>query len=299
MTSRHYNLPSLSALAAFEVAARHLSFKNAANELNVTPGAVSHQVKALEHELNSTLFHRQHRGVELTQTGNELFISLQQSFSNISVTLDQIRQPNTDDAVTIGATSAVSSLWLTGALVEFWKKNPNITVNQNVSDNVFLEQNRPDLIIQYGANTDKTLQHHVFYRDELIAVCSPKLADDRHHISLEALANQPLILLQSNVLNWTTWQNWFSALGYDGDIQKGFSVNNYTIALQAAQDDRGIVLGWKRLIRPLLSAGKLVQIGTHSIDAPNQFYIISNTDTQISTNTKLLRDWLIDYVTKS
>jgi LysR family glycine cleavage system transcriptional activator len=298
MTSRHYNLPSLSALAAFEAAARHLSFKNAANELNVTPGAVSHQVKALEHELNSALFHRQHRGVELTQTGKDLFITLQQSFSNISVTLDKIRQPSTQNAVTIGATSAVSSLWLTGALIEFWKKNPDITVDQNVSDTVFVEPNKPDLVIQYGANTDKRLNHHVFYRDELIAVCSPKLASDLQHITLKALAEQPLVHLQSSVINWTTWQSWFCALGYDGDIQKGFSVNNYTIALQAAQDDGGIVLGWKRLIRPLLTDGRLVQIGNYSIKAPNQFYIISKTDTQISADTKLLRDWLINYVTK-
>ncbi|MFD1378076.1 LysR family transcriptional regulator [Fodinicurvata halophila] len=90
MSRRVYDLPPLTALAAFETAARHLSFKNAAVELNVTPGAVSHQIRALEEELGASLFVRRHRGVDLTEEGDRLFSTLAESFVRISQRLREI-----------------------------------------------------------------------------------------------------------------------------------------------------------------------------------------------------------------
>lgn len=130
MARRYYNLPPLNTLASFECAARNLSIKDAAQELNVTPGAVSHQIKALEGELGTALFERKHRGIGLTENGQRLFASLQRSFSDVSSTLSHVRRTSFDLSVTIAATTAVSSLWLTPRLSRFWKEHGNIPVNQ-------------------------------------------------------------------------------------------------------------------------------------------------------------------------
>lgn len=110
MARSYYNLPSLTTLAAFETAARKLSFKKAAQELNVTPGAVSHQIKALEAEVGGRLFERKHHGVELTQTGEELHAVLHLTFSEISRVLVRIRKPQDDMSVSISSTTAVSTV---------------------------------------------------------------------------------------------------------------------------------------------------------------------------------------------
>src|SRR5690554_3383497 len=103
----------MSALVAFEAAARHVGFKAAARELNVTPAAISHQVKALETELRCQLFHRNHRGVELTETGAYLLVALQRGFEAMGDAVDQLRRRSNRASVTIAVTTAVSSLWLT------------------------------------------------------------------------------------------------------------------------------------------------------------------------------------------
>ena len=134
MTRRHYSLPPLTTLSSFEAAARKLSFKDAATELNVTPGAVSHQIKALEGELGVALFDRKHRGVDLTPHGLKLFHSLERSFLDISRVLAQIQRSAEDTSVSVAATTAVSSLWLTPRITRFWKEHGNVAVNQVVSD---------------------------------------------------------------------------------------------------------------------------------------------------------------------
>ncbi|MEJ2023226.1 MAG: LysR family transcriptional regulator [Maritimibacter sp.] len=124
----------MSALIAFEAAARCEGFKAAAQELNVTPAAISHQVKALEAELSCALFQRHHRGVDLTETGAYLLVALQRGFEGIDEAVDQLRRRSNRASVTIRLTTAVSSLWLTPKLAQFWKSHADISLAQVVSD---------------------------------------------------------------------------------------------------------------------------------------------------------------------
>ncbi len=116
MSRLNYKLPPMTMLVAFESAAWLTSFKRAASELGVTPRAVSHQIKALEKEIGTTLFFRRHRGVELTTCGLELFSSLENAFTEIGSTLQHIRSQTLNKPVIVGSTTAVSSLWITPAL---------------------------------------------------------------------------------------------------------------------------------------------------------------------------------------
>ncbi|MCR9138289.1 MAG: LysR substrate-binding domain-containing protein [Alphaproteobacteria bacterium] len=296
MARKHYNLPPLTTLASFEAAARHLSFKDAAGELNVTPGAVSHQIKALEKEIGVGLFVRRHRGVALTDQGQALFTVLQGSFGKISATLTRLRRSSDDAAVTIAASTAVSSLWLTPRLTSFWKSHGSIPVNQQVSDRTEYNSPYADLQIRYGdIDADEAVKFPLF-RDVLIPVCSPNFAAAHREAGLEALARMPLIHPDADNTSWTTWHAWFTALGYRGEIAKGLQVNNYTIALQAARDDVGVVLGWQRLVKPYLERQVLVPLGTNRLPAPASFYIVSEPDELISANARTVRDWLLENV---
>ncbi|MDC0659927.1 LysR substrate-binding domain-containing protein [Leisingera sp. SS27] len=299
MSRRHYNLPPLTTLAAFEAAARHLSFKNAAQELSVTPGAVSHQVKALEAELQAPLFQRKHRGVELTEEGEALFEALATSFSKISLSLKTIRDRQTGDTVTIGSTSAVASLWLSPTVVRFWREHPDVNVNQIVNDRPLRGIPDVDFYIRYGRERDARVEQTELYRDHLVPVGNTELADKLTGCPLEELAHQRLLHLESDDKSWTTWADWFQQLGYDGPIAPGVRVNNYAVALQAAQDGVGLVLGWQRLLHPLLTSGQLVPIGPHVLAAPHGFHLVGRPDADLSESARLLRNWVIDEVNRS
>ena len=296
MARRYYSLPPLTTLAAFEAAARHLSFKEAAQELSVTPGAVSHQIKALEGDLGAALFRRGHRNVELTQDGEALFEALASSFAKVSQCLQTIRARRSGDVVTIGSTSAVAALWLSPSVIRFWRRFPNISVNQVVQDRLARSTSELDLFIRYGPEPDPNFEQIELYRDQLVPVASPGLVETLESSDLRHLANQRLIHLDAEDRSWTTWDDWFRKLNYSGPISAGVHVNNYSVALQVAQDGAGVALGWKRLVGPVIRSGHLVTIGRHSLEAPLSFYIVCRPDAEMTAAARKLRDWIIDEI---
>ena len=295
MVRRYYDLPSLNSLAAFETAARNLSFKIAARELNVTPGAVSHQIKALESELDVTLFQRKHRGVVLTEPGVMLLEVLGRSFNEISTVLSYLRRSQSDPSVSISATSAVSSLWLTPRISQFWRQHEDIPINQIVSDTEPGSVDKADISIVFGKPDDSSKIQEELFRDNLVPVASPQFVKNYPSLSLAELAKENLIHLDTDNVKWSSWHSWFEKLGYKGEIARGRRVNNYMIALQAAQDGAGIVLGWQRLICPLLETNKLVRLGTKTLKSSDGFYLVSNSDEMISPAALTVKNWLLQH----
>lgn len=293
MSRRYYSLPPLTTLAAFEAAARHLSFKNAAQELSVTPGAVSHQIKALETELGAQLFRRKHRGVELTEDGESLFEALASSFAKVSQCLKSIQHKSGGNRVTIGATSAVAALWLSPAVIRFWRAHPDVDVDQRIQDEQFLNAPEIDLYVRYGLDPDPRMQQAELFRDRLVAVADRTTAKRLAGCALGDLARERLIHLQSDNKTWTTWADWFRELGHDGPLASGIRVNNYAVALQAAEDGAGLALGWQRLVRPLLETGQLHPVGTFGVAAPHSFYLVGYPDDALSEAALRLRNWII------
>ena len=296
MARRYYSLPPLTTLAAFEAAARHLSFKEAAQELSVTPGAVSHQIKALEGDLGAALFRRGHRNVELTQDGEALFEALASSFAKVSQCLQTIRARRSGDVVTIGSTSAVAALWLSPSVIRFWRQFPSISVNQVVQDRLARSTSELDLFIRYGPEPDPNFEQIELYRDQLVPVASPALVDTLKSPDLQLLAHQRLIHLDAEDRSWTTWDDWFRKLNYTGPTSAGVHVNNYSVALQVAQDGAGVALGWKRLVGPVIRSGHLATIGRHSLEAPLSFYLVCRPAAEMSEAARKLRDWIVNEV---
>lgn len=292
MAKQYYDLPSLKMLATFECAARCGSFKTAAAELNVTTSAISHQVKSLEQDLKVRLFERGHRLVQLTPEGQELLEALTSSFTAMSDVVGQLRAKQETPHLTVGATTAVSSLWLTPRVTQFWRLHGDITVSQNVRDRSFTRPLQLDLVIEYAVTEPKEESIRLF-GDTLVPLCSPTFAT-AHPDDLGVLAQAPLIHLDAAETNWTNWPNWFKSLGYTGPITTRQRVNNYTIALQLAQDGVGIVLGWKRLVQPLLEVGKLVPYSPFESDAPGAFYLVFKNGVYKRPEVQSFSDWLLE-----
>ncbi len=292
--ARPYDLPSVTALVCFEAAARHLSFKQAASELNVTPAAISHQIKALESELCGTLFTRRSKGVELTQNGALLFVALQRGFETISEAVSQIRDHPEKVDVTIRSTSAVSALWLTPKISAFWKIHPEITIAQIVSD-VPSPSSRCDLSIYYGDPQEDGGVYRKLFQDRIIAAGSPQFARQHTISSLADLRTVPLIHSSGEGNNWTQWSDWFSTLHQPPAKGRNFSVSNYMIALQTAQDDIGAVLGWDGLIARLIEDGKLVQLVPETIPSPAAFHL--KIHPRASRKAHIFADWLVSSIT--
>lgn len=289
LPNRPYDLPPMTSLVSFEAAGRHGSFKAAAQELNVTPAAVSHQIKALEEELQCTLFRRFHRGVELSEAGAYLLVALQRGFEGMNEAVGQLRAQHGRSSVTIRSTTAVSSLWLTPRLARFWQSHGHISVAQIVSD-METDIAGCDLSIQYGDMSSETGEFRSLFQDHIMALSSPGFAATHRVDRIEDLASIPLIHLEAPETRWTNWQAFARALGYDGKLQSAHRVNNYVIALQAAQDGMGAVLGWDGLTNELIAAGKLVKLIDRTVSSPLDYYV--KLHNQASDRARIVYDWL-------
>ncbi|TRD22901.1 LysR family transcriptional regulator [Palleronia caenipelagi] len=280
----------MSALVAFEAAARHVGFKAAARELNVTPAAISHQVKALETELRCALFNRHHRGVELTEAGAYLLVALQRGFEAMGEAVGQLRQNARRSSVVIRVTTAVSTLWLTPKLAQFWKAHPDVSVAQIVSDTDLLSTDC-DLSIHYGVPPARDPTCRALFADRIMALGSPRFATAHPVRGVGDLAALPLIQFDSTQTGWTGWAEWFRAVGHDAPVQAAHRVNNYAIALQAARDDMGAVLGWVDLARVYLQSGELVPLLPDAVETGDQFYV--RLHRHATDRSRLVHDWLL------
>lgn len=294
MVRRHYSLPSLNALAAFEAAARHLSLTRAATELNVTPGAVSKQVKALETEIGRPLFLRLHRSLELTPEGEIVARALQEAFERVSVTLQQVSHHPAMRSVSIGTTMAFAQLWLMPRLHDFWNAHQDIVIDHIISDrNADLLRNDVSLRVRYGDGQWQDETAVKFFGDRIAPVASPGFLAKHKIRSPRDMAGLPLLSVEGVDWTWTTWSEFMRAAGAPHRKLNVRRFNSYVIALQAAQDGQGLALGWMTMIKPLLARKALVQASDAEIEAPQSFYVTWSSKRPLSRESVILRDWLL------
>lgn len=295
MVRRHYNLPSLTTLAVFEATARHKSFKLAAVELNVTTGAVSRQIKAIEDDIGAQLFIRSSTGVELTAAGVDLYAVLSQSFGRISETAQKIKRGSRASRVTLACTNAMAMMWLIPRMGSFWRANPEIVVDHLISD-LSRDFRRADVELRirygFGAWPDETAQ--LLLPETIYPVCSPGFAEKHAGASANDIPNLPLLHVDWVDKEWTDWDEFLRRAGIAHGPLAGGRFNNFAVTLQATQDDQGLAVGWHRLVRPLIQAGKLVRFTDLEMPAPGSYYLTWNDKRELSEAAKQLRIWLIN-----
>jgi LysR family transcriptional regulator, glycine cleavage system transcriptional activator len=294
MPRRHYDLPALNALAAFEAAARHLSLTRAAAELCVTPGAVSKQVKTLEDQIGRPLFLRLHRALELTPEGQAVFHSLKDAFERVSGTIRQVGRMDGPRTVTIGTTMAFAQLWLMPRLGDFWTAHQDIVIDHIISDrNHETSRTDIDLRVRYGDGIWPEETSALLFGDRIVAVASPGFLA-RHRVrSVQDLSGLPLLSVEGVDWTWTTWAEFLRQTGAPYRKLNVRRFNSYVIALQAAQAGQGVALGWLSLVKPLLARKLLSQASPAEIAAPQSFYLTWTARKPLRQEAEVLRDWLL------
>lgn len=294
MPRRHYDLPSLNALAAFEAAARHLSLTRAAAELCVTPGAVSKQVKTLEDQIGRPLFLRLHRALELTPEGHAVFHSLKDAFERVSGTIRQVGRMGSPRTVTIGTTMAFAQLWLMPRLGDFWTAHQDIVIDHVISDRTQdTARTDIDLRVRYGDGTWPEETSALLFGDRIVAVASPGFLAGHKVRSVQDLSGLPLLSVEGVDWTWTTWADFLRLTGAPYRKLNVRRFNSYVIALQAAQAGQGVALGWLSLVKPLLARRLLAQASPAEVAAPQSFYLTWTGRQPLRQEAEVLRDWLL------
>jgi LysR family glycine cleavage system transcriptional activator len=293
MVRRYYDLPSLTALAIFEASARHLSFKLAAAELNVTPGAVSKQIKAIEDELGMPLFTRLGTGVALTSAGEDLYSVLSSSFSRAAEVVRTIKRGDRSKNVTIACTDAFATFWLIPRMADFWERFPDITVDHMISDNPRdYRRAEVELRIRYGPGAWGDESAELLFDEAIDPVCSPAFAATHRDATGETLPDLPLLHVDWVDPEWADWDEVLRRASIPHGPNRGRRFGKFSVALQAAQADQGLAVGWHRLVRPLIRDGKLVRLTDLEMPAPGGYYLTWNDRRTLSPAAETLRSWL-------
>jgi len=246
-------MPPLNALRAFEAAARHESFAKAADELGVTAAAVSHQVKALEAWLGSALFVRHAQGLHLTEAGRSALPSFSTAFDAMGLAVQELRASAPKPQVSIAALPSIAQLWLAPRLPALRAAHPALRPSIHALEEPPDFRREPfDLAIFLTRPDDSRALK--LCDDVIFPVCAPGLARQ-----LETPAD-----LAAQLLLWDTtwtgdWSLWFKAAGAKApSIDAGSEFSLYSMALQAAIDGAGVLMGHEALVEQALAAGSLV-----------------------------------------
>ena len=291
------HLPPLGALRAFEAAARLMSFSKAADELRVTPAAISHQIQALERDLGVRLFRRRNRAVALTASARVLLPGLSEAFGQIRAALGRLRARNNSGTLTVTASPSFAAKWLVLRLHLFQERAPDIDVRLSATDEVVdLTRGDFDLGIRYGAGRYPGLEVELLLQNEVFPACSPHLLetgpplrtpdDLRHHALIHDQAVERDPLLQ-------TWSMWLKAAGVRGmPATPGLSFSAGHLALDAAIAGRGVVLALSTIAAADLTAGRLIRLFSLALPDPFAYYIATLPGALDRPKVRLFRDWL-------
>ncbi|RJT36325.1 LysR family transcriptional regulator [Mesorhizobium waimense] len=248
-------MPPLNALRAFEAAARHESFAKAADELGVTPAAVSHQVKALEAWLGSSLFVRHPQGLHLTEAGRAALPAFSTAFDAMGLAVQELRISAPRPQVSIAALPSIAQLWLAPRLPALRAAHPALRPSIHALEVPPDFRREPfDLAIFLTRHAPAGSRAFKLSDDVIFPVCAPALA---------GLLKTPADL-SSQLLLWDTtwtgdWSLWFDAAGLKGpSIESGSEFSLYSMALQAAVDGAGVLMGHEALVSRALATGSLV-----------------------------------------
>lgn len=297
------SLPPLNSLRAFESAARHLSFSKAASELNVTPGAVSQQIKLLEDFLSINLFHRKNRQILLTQSGQLLLPKLNEGFDLIAKAVHSIQSKDEDTPLTITAPPAFISKWLIPKLSSFNQQHPSIDVRIDSSKRLIDFDNEDvDVGIRFSQEKDTSLDSTHLLSFNIIAVCSPELLKQGHGLHNPSDLNH-YTLLNYNGGNkensWPDWEMWLSAMQINNIDQSHSIVFNQTeMMLQAAIEGQGVALSSTIFAENDIQAGRLVQPFKLSMPISFSYYLVTSTQKSKLKKVNTFKKWIIEQASR-
>lgn len=295
-------LPPLKSLVAFEAAARHLSFTRAADELNVTQGAISRQVRALEEYLGKPLFTRATRSVNLTMVGLQYAQAVRSSLTDIASLTSEVRSWRSMQQVTVATSSAMASLWLLPKITAFQQQLEDVDLRiitlEQVRD---LDRIEFDIALFYCHLPPSSMRATTLFHEEVFPVCSPSYLERHGPIgNPEALLNCTLLSLEDADVDWISWKRWFSEVGAEaGPSRRRLNINSYSMLVQAALMDQGVALGWGQLVDDYLLSGRLVRPMETVLKTKARFCMLEPTQTPSRhASVRAFQQWLLETIPK-
>jgi LysR family transcriptional regulator, glycine cleavage system transcriptional activator len=295
-------LPGLASLRTFEAAARHLSFTKAADELHVTPAAVSAQVRGLEEQLGVRLFWRTSRAVRLTGAGETLLQATGEALAVIARAVERIAGANRGRRLVVSTGLTFAAKWLVPRLGRFRRLQPEVDVRLSVTDQLAdFARDEADVAIRFGTGVYPGLRADRLLEEELFPVCSPRLLEGARPLrEPKDLRHHTLIHLdwQAQGETWPDWRMWLLAAGVEGvDPTQGIHFRETTLVIQAAIDGQGVALG-DSLAADDLAAGRLVRPFDLALKGPPQFayHLVSPRATADRPLVKAFREWVLSEV---
>lgn len=301
------SLPPLTALRAFEAAARHLSFSKAAEELHVTPAAISQQIRTLEDHLGVPLFHRLNRSIALTDQAEAGLEQLQHGFEAITQAVKQIRSYEQPDKLVFWAAPTFAAKWLVPRLHQFSDQYPHINISleadpklidhrrEDGSLNEYLLSNGVDIAFTFGRGDYLNCRTDKILSATAVPLCSPKLIKGKKPLKRpEDLKRHTLLHDDTHYESRPGWHEWCQVAGLKNlDTERGMRFNHVALALEAAIDGYGVVLSLEQMAAPDIEAGKLVIPFGPRLPLDNAYYLVSPESLAEQHQIKIFREWLL------
>ena len=285
-------LPPLNALKAFEAAARHESFTRAAEELCVTQGAVSHQVKALEAELGLKLFNRERQRLVITEAGRAYLAIVRDAFDRIADGTERLLQRQRGGALTVSTSPNFAAKWLVHRLGRFAEAHPEIDLRVSASANhVDFAREDIDLAIRHGDGSASGLHVTRLCAEELFPVCSPKLLGGRSPLRTPADLGRFTLLHVNDRQDWSLWLDFAGAAGVDP--ARGPVLSQASMAIDAAVDGQGVALARTALAAWDLIGGRLVRPFAMAMPLRYAYWIVCPKATARLPKIAAFSDWLL------
>jgi LysR family glycine cleavage system transcriptional activator len=287
-------LPPLNALRAFEATARHLSFSKAAEELHVTPAALSHQIRGLEDLLGLKLFHRRARSIELTEPARLIYPGIRTGFEAIREAVDRLGRGQ-DRVLVVSSTPGFTAKWLVPRLYRFLGRHPDIEARITASAAYAnFTSDGVDVGIRLSPGAHPDLYVEKLSDEWLLPLCSPRLRNGEHPLrSPQDLVHFPLIQVDLPGLV-PTWADWLRMADIDGiDSTRGLRLNVADHALDAASEGMGVVLAYKMVASRDIVLGRLVRPFGPEIPVPGRaYYLVCARGQEKRAPVKAFRDWV-------
>jgi LysR family transcriptional regulator, glycine cleavage system transcriptional activator len=288
-------LPPLNALRAFEAIARHLSFAKAAEELHVTPAALSHQIRALEEQLGQPLFVRLTRAIELTDAGRLIYPGLHAGFESVRGAMAQLERDRSGNILVISATTGLTAKWLMPRLWRFLHAHPDIDARISASMELAdFTTDGVDVAIRLSKGKHAELYVEKLFDDSMLPVCSPRLIEQGLKNPAD-LARFPLIHYDfpTSMKAPPGWADWLAIAGVPTiDAARGLHVNVADHALDAAVAGAGVSLSFKLIASDDVHFGRLVMPFGPELPLQSSYSFVCPKGHQMRPKVRAFRDWL-------
>jgi DNA-binding transcriptional LysR family regulator len=286
-------IPSITSLMAFEAAARHESFTEAAHEMSLTQSAICRQIGGLEDLLGTKLFRRTRRGVLVTEAGRAYCRKIAVLLDSLEhETFSLMAHQGRGRTIELAVMPTFATCWLIPRLNAFYASHADVRVNLTPQTRPFLfDQTEFDASLYYGAAGWPGTDAHFLMHEQAVPVCSPRLMAGRTSLSPAEISALPL--LQQTTRPYA-WRDWFGSLDFDfAGAMSGTRMELFTMLAKAAAQDMGIALMPTMLIEAELNSGELVMALNHYTQSDNAYFLILPEQKSEDLSLQAFRDWLI------